>query len=41
MALVRWQPWQEMETVRRQMDQLFDELFSVQDAPLATAKRGT
>jgi len=40
MALVRWQPWQEMETVRRQMDQLFDELFSVQDAPLATGKRG-
>lgn len=29
MAIIRWQPWQEMETVRRQMDQLFDELFTV------------
>ena len=26
MALIRWQPFQEMETLRRQMDQMFDEL---------------
>lgn len=26
MALIRWQPFQEMETLRRQMDQVFDEL---------------
>ncbi|UBF26919.1 Hsp20/alpha crystallin family protein [Kovacikia minuta CCNUW1] len=25
MAIIRWQPWQEMELVRRQLDQLFDE----------------
>jgi HSP20 family protein len=25
MALIRWQPFQEMETLRRQMDQMFDE----------------
>jgi HSP20 family protein len=29
MALIRWQPWQEMETLRHQMDQLFDELAPV------------
>jgi len=26
MALIRWQPFQEMETLRRQMDQMFDEI---------------
>lgn len=26
MALIRWQPFQEIETLRRQFDQLFDEL---------------
>src|SRR4028118_1526690 len=26
MALIRWQPFQEMETLRRQMDQMFDEM---------------
>lgn len=29
MALIRWQPFQEMETLRRQMDQVFDELAGV------------
>jgi HSP20 family protein len=28
MALVRWQPFQEMENIRRQMDRMFDELAS-------------
>ena len=28
MALIRWQPFQEMETLRRQMDQIFDEMPS-------------
>lgn len=26
MSLIRWQPFQEIETLRRQMDQMFDEL---------------
>ncbi|MBW4573812.1 MAG: Hsp20/alpha crystallin family protein [Aphanothece sp. CMT-3BRIN-NPC111] len=26
MALIRWQPFQELETLRRQMDQMFDDL---------------
>jgi HSP20 family protein len=26
MALIRWQPFQEIETLRRQMDRMFDEL---------------
>lgn len=26
MALIRWQPFQEIDTLRRQMDQVFDEL---------------
>ena len=30
MALIRWQPFQEMETLRRQMDQMFDELSGFQ-----------
>ncbi len=25
-SFVRWQPWQEVETVRRQLDQLFEEM---------------
>jgi HSP20 family protein len=26
MAMIRWQPFQEIETLRRQMDQMFDEM---------------
>jgi HSP20 family protein len=26
MAMIRWQPFQEMETIRRQMEQMFDEI---------------
>lgn len=29
MALIRWQPFQEVETLRRQMDQMFDEMIGV------------
>lgn len=29
MTLIRWQPFQEMETLRRQMDQMFDEMLTV------------
>lgn len=29
MALIRWQPFQEMETLRRQMDQVFDEMTAL------------
>lgn len=29
MALIRWQPFPEMETMRRQMDQIFDEMVGV------------
>jgi HSP20 family protein len=29
MALIRWQPFQEMETLRHQMDQMFDELAGI------------
>jgi HSP20 family protein len=32
MTLTRWNPWQEMELVRRQMDQLFNELTPVREA---------
>ena len=28
-SFVRWQPWQEMETVRRQLDQLFEEMTPI------------
>ncbi|OKH22683.1 Hsp20/alpha crystallin family protein [Chroogloeocystis siderophila] len=31
MALVRWQPFQEIETLRRQMNELFDELVEFND----------
>ena len=27
MAVIRWQPWQEMETLHRQLDRLFDEML--------------
>jgi HSP20 family protein len=33
MAMIRRQPWQEMETIRRQMEQLFDELLPVSQNP--------
>jgi HSP20 family protein len=29
MALIRWQPFQEMETLHRQMNQIFDEMVGV------------
>jgi HSP20 family protein len=29
MAIIRWQPWQEIDTLRRQFDQLFDELAPI------------
>lgn len=29
MAIIRWQPWQEIDTLRRQFDQLFDELTPI------------
>lgn len=29
MTLIRWQPWQEVDTFRHQLDQLFDELSPV------------
>lgn len=32
MTLTRWNPWQEMETVRRQMDQLFGEMTATREA---------
>ncbi len=36
MAVIRWQPWQEMETLRRQMDRLFDDLTPVNRDGLTT-----
>ncbi|MGA7934419.1 MAG: Hsp20/alpha crystallin family protein [Kovacikia sp.] len=42
MATMRRQPWQEMEVLRRQMDQLFDELLPLnQNASLAIANQKT
>jgi HSP20 family protein len=42
MAVIRWQPWQEMETLRRQFDRLFDELAPVNpEAAASTAKAWT
>ena len=38
MALIRWQPFQEMETLRRQMDQIFDEIALVNREPQITWK---
>uniref|UniRef100_A0A832H0G9 Hsp20/alpha crystallin family protein n=1 Tax=Oscillatoriales cyanobacterium SpSt-402 TaxID=2282168 RepID=A0A832H0G9_9CYAN len=29
MAIIRWQPWQEFDTLRRQFDDLFDELAPI------------
>jgi len=29
MALMRWEPFREIETIRRQMDQLFSDLVEV------------
>lgn len=39
MTLVRWQPWYEMETLRRQLDQLFDELAPVTRTSIAKVQR--
>jgi HSP20 family protein len=36
MTVIRWQPWQEMETLRRQMEQLFDDLAPVDRGGLAS-----
>ena len=36
MALIRWQPFQEMETLRRQMDQMFDEMTALNRNSQAT-----
>ncbi|MBE9188916.1 Hsp20/alpha crystallin family protein [Gloeocapsopsis crepidinum LEGE 06123] len=33
MTLIRWQPFQEIETLRRQMDQVFEELASNNQQP--------
>lgn len=38
MALIRWQPFPEMETLRRQMDQIFDEIAVVNREPQITWK---
>lgn len=32
MTLSRWQPWQEMESLRRQFDQMFEELAPTREA---------
>src|SRR4028119_2508257 len=36
MALIRWQPFQEADTLRRQMDQMFDEMIGVNHATFRT-----
>lgn len=38
MALIRWQPFPEMETLRRQMEQIFDEIAVVNREPQITWK---
>ncbi|WP_017306612.1 Hsp20/alpha crystallin family protein [Spirulina subsalsa] len=38
MALIRWQPFAEMETLRHQMDQLFDEITQKTYTPSALWK---
>ncbi len=38
MALIRWQPFSEMETLRRQMDQIFDEMVGVNNPAQITWK---
>ena len=35
-SFVRWQPWQEMETVRQQLDQLFEEMVPLTRESLST-----
>jgi HSP20 family protein len=35
MALIHWQPYREMETLRRQMNQMLDEMASVNRQPIA------
>ena len=35
-SFVRWQPWQEMETVRHQLDQLFEEMAPLTRESLST-----
>ncbi len=37
MALIRWQPFHEMESLRRQMDQLFDEFAGMSRETSSTA----
>lgn len=32
MTLIRWQPWQEMESMRRQLDRMFDDFTPVREA---------
>lgn len=41
MALIRWQPWHEMETLRQQMDQLFDEIAPANRYAIAESHRNT
>lgn len=36
MRLVRWQPFQEMDTLRRQMEQVFDDLAQIHREPSVT-----
>jgi HSP20 family protein len=38
MALIRWQPFQEIETMRRQMDEIFEEMASFKREPQMTWK---
>lgn len=41
MALIHWQPWQEITTLRQQMDQLFDEIGpATSQLPTEAAYRG-
>ena len=39
MALIRWQPWQEMESLRRQLDRVFDDLVPTTRDGLTTSTR--
>lgn len=41
MAIARWQPFQEMETLRRQFDQLFDELAPISRDPITPMMKRT
>lgn len=36
MAIIRWQPWQEMDALRRQFDDLFDELAPITRGTMKT-----